>query len=150
MESRRQNLKDYWTWWLREPIRWMALVSLAMLTCAPITANAYSQVTSRSTTLGSSAPSAVTTYTFTWTTPASESGSTKSISFQICTSPLQGSCSAVTGATFVGTSFNTSAPTTAPFTSSWALGAGGNCGIPSTTFACITNATGSTLAASTS
>jgi hypothetical protein len=150
MRSKGEILRAHYSRLLSKIATWAGLTALVATMFVAAPASAYSQIGTRSLTLGSSAPSAVTTYTFQFTTPSTESGLTKAISFQICTSPLQGSCTGVSGATFVGASFNTGAPTTAPFTSTWALGAGGNCGAPSATFACITNATGSTLSTSTS
>jgi hypothetical protein len=114
----------------------------------PLQAYAYSQVTSRSAVVGESAPSAQTTYTVNWTTPSSEPTATQDVQFQICTSPLQGSCSLVTGATFVGGAF-AAGSSSAHFTSGWSQGTGGNCGIPSTTAYCIIDASGVSLGAST-
>lgn len=151
MKSRGQILRAHYIAVLKKLATWSGLFALiaSMFMAGPV--SAYSQITSRSATPGSAVPSAVTTYTFTWTTPASEPTATEVVSFSLCTSPLQGSCTVATGASLSGASLNTSAPTTAPFTTTWALGTGATtCPVATASTICIYKTAGSSLSASTS
>ena len=121
---------------------WSGAVALLMASFLPMTASAAGQITIRSTTLGSSAVSASTTYDFGFR-PAT-TGNIKSIKFQVCTSPLeQTTCTTPTGASMSSGVFSTSSPTTSPFTSNWATGTGGQA--PSANAFWITYATGDSL-----
>ena len=76
--------------------QWLSLAVLAIATVLPSAATAAGQITSRSTLMDSSAASASTGYTFTWT--GATAGTIKAVKFQMCTSPLeQTTCTAPTG-----------------------------------------------------
>jgi hypothetical protein len=112
------------------------LLELAATVASPLGAEAAS-ITSRSVTLGTSAPSVLgtdsTTYTFSFK-PAT-SGAVGSVKFQICDSPIvTGACNQPSGASFSspGASLNAGG-STAPFNSGWANGSGGQAAT-STTF----------------
>jgi hypothetical protein len=151
MRSRGEILRAHYVRVLRKASTWAGLIALTSTMFVSVPANAWSQITSRSATMGSAVPSAVTTYTFTWTTPSSEPTATQVVSFSLCTSPLQGSCTGATGASLSGAALNTGAPTSAPFTSTWALGTGATtCPVATASTICIYKLAGSALSASTS
>lgn len=125
--SRREILLAHYGDLLRRAAAWVGLSSILAWTLVASPALAVGQITSRSATLGNSKGGATTSYTFTFTPPSSTT--IKRVLFEICDSPLQlTSCaqsSGASGASLAGATFNTGAPTSAPFTSNWATGTGG-------------------------
>lgn len=153
MKSRGEILKAHYAKIIRKVGTWAGLLALAASMFVSMPASAYNQVTSRSGLMGSSVPSASTTYTFTWTTPSTETGTTYAVSFALCTSPLQGSCTGATGASFTaGPATFSSAGSSGTFNSGgWALGTGATtCPVATASTICIYKSAGVALAASTS
>jgi hypothetical protein len=146
MRSRGEILQAHYKELLKRAATWAGVGSILALSlvAGPVAATG-AQITERSTTLGNSALSASTTYTFTFK-PAT-TFLIKAIKFETCTSPLETtSCSTVTGASMsTGSGFSTSSPTTAPFTSNWATATGS--AAPSANAYWIHYATGDTLTA---
>jgi hypothetical protein len=144
--NRRQILVAHYAGLLKRFSAWLGVITLLASVGLPNTALATGELTSRSATLSTSSPAAsaaTTTYTFTFV-PVTNA-TIKAISFQMCTSPIEAvSCTAPTGGSMSAATFSTTGQA-APFNANWALGAGGNCGAPSATAACITWATGDTL-----
>jgi hypothetical protein len=144
--SRREVLRTHYIGVIKRLATWAGVSSILAMSLVAGPANAVgAQITDRSTTLGSSALSASTTYTFTFK-PAT-TFLIKAIKFETCTSPLETTtCSTVTGASMsTGSGFSTSSPTTAPFTSNWATATGS--AAPSANAYWIHYATGDTLTA---
>lgn len=102
---------------------WASVVTMASMTLLPVAANAAGQLTARKTAVGSSAPSAATTYTSTFT--LGTSGQTLgSLKVEICDSPLQTTgCAAAAGATGVSMSAATLGSVTgATGAGTWTIG----------------------------
>ena len=149
MINKREILREHYLGLAREIVSKVVMLALAVGTLIlPATSFAAGQITTRSTTLGSSLLSVSTTYTYAFK-PAT-TGTIKAIKFETCTSPLQTTaCSTVTGASMsTSSTFNTAAPTVAPFTTNWVTATGS--AAPSANAYWIHYATGNSVTAGTS
>lgn len=150
MKNRGQILRAHYIAMVKKIATYGGVFALlaAMFVSMPV--YAFSQVTSRSGLMGSSVPSASTTYTFNWTTPSSETGTTYAISFALCTSPLQGSCTGATGASFTaGPAVFSAGGSSSSFSAGWALGTGATtCPVATASTVCIYKAAGVAFGAS--
>jgi hypothetical protein len=147
--DRRRILVAHYAGLLKKFSVWLGAISLLVSVGLPQTVMATGQLTSRSVQLSTSSPAAsaaTTDYVFGF--KPSATNTIKAISFEMCTSPIQGvACSQPASGSMSSATFSTgSAGNTSPFTSNWALGGGGNCGAPTSTRACITWTTGNSLA----
>jgi hypothetical protein len=146
--NRSEILRAHYLGLLKKAAAWSGLVALVAAIALPAPASA-AQLTSRSTTLGTSQVTVATTYDFTFN-PGS-STTVEAIKIQLCTSPLANvSCTEPAGASLDDSSaaLVTSAPTSATFQSGWAEGTGGLVSSDHTFY--LVNATGSALNSATS
>src|SRR6266403_2805135 len=140
MNGRREILRVHYTRLIKKAATWVGLMAL-MSTSLVATPASAGQLTSRSVTVGNSKLSASTTYDFTFKPTI---GTTiKTVTIQICTSPLAGTCTLVTGSSMnTGSSFATGAPTSALFTS---FAASTSAGAPAATYYQIHNSSGAAV-----
>ena len=133
-------LRRYWTW-----AGVVFLILNAMTIVVPMTANAAGELEPRSTQISTSSPAVGATTSYTFTFRPATTATIEGIGFQLCGSPVSTvACSAVSSSSMSAAAFSTTGQS-APFNASWALGAAGNCGADSATYASIYYATGSSL-----
>jgi hypothetical protein len=117
-------------------------VGIVVAAVTPLNVGATTTLTPRNVTLGSSAASAATTYTATFTTSANET--IKSVKFELCDSPLEGAaCTQPAAGSVLAAGLNTGGPTSSEF-SAFAAGTGGQAAT-ATTFWITESVTGATV-----
>lgn len=144
MSSRREILQSHYVRLMRKVAAWVGMSSLMATMLVPMSASAGT-LTGRSVAVGDSKLSASTTYDFTFKPTAATT--IKTVVMQICTSPLAGTCTQVTGSSMnTSSTFSTSAPTSALFSS---FTASTSSGAPTATSFQIHNSSGAAVSAGT-
>lgn len=99
MRTSREILRAHYERLFKRLGLWSGLTSILIASLVAVPANA-AQLTDRSLTLGSSAASANTTYAFSF--EPGQTATVGSIKFELCTSPLAGTCTQPSNATMAG------------------------------------------------